>query len=201
MSRRGTHPFSLSAFILLLHLTGVLSQGAILQKKFAPEPLIEAAPAKLVFFDPQPAFCTLDGGCVIETPHNTVPAALAAPLRRHLPVLAARTMVPPQNRWLLASAADLSRTAAILPPPPRVGQPARGVSIPFDLVARADRLHVAAMFLIGTALLLVGTGLGLIVRAPAEPAVPQSEPWIPEEKVLPRLVASPVSPAHLHSGS
>lgn len=199
MSRRGTF----IPIIVLIHLSllPALVTGAVLQQRIEPQPLLAAAPDRLVFFDPQPASCALDAGCLIETPHNALPAALAAPLRRHLPVLGARTMVPSQNRWLLASAADLSRTSAILPPPPRVGQPPRGESLPFDLVTRADRMHVAAMFLIGIALLLIGTGLGLIVRSPADPAAPQTEPWIPERKVLPRLVASPVSPAHLHSRS
>lgn len=197
VSRRGT----ISSIIVLfaLHFTPALLPGTVLERRLEPQPLLVTAPERLLFFEPQPVSCAQDAGCLMETPHHTLPAALATPLRRHLPAVAARTLLPAGNRWLLAATGDLSRPGAVLSPPPRVGQPARGDSVPFDLVARADRLHVAVMFLIGTALMLAGTGLGLLVRAPGEPAAPQVEPWIPQHKVLPRLVASPVSPAHLES--
>ena len=69
--------------------------------------------------------------------------------------------------------------------------------MPFDLIIRADRLPMAAIFLIGVMLLLASTVLGLAVRRPAEPAQPEAEPWIPEDKVMPRLVSSPVAPLQL----
>ncbi len=55
------------------------------------------------------------------------------------------------------------------------------------------------MFVIGLMLMLAGSALGLLVQSPAAPPLPESEPWIPDQRVLPRLVASPVSPAHIRS--
>lgn len=196
MSRRGTNVAKLTLnFMLLASLPQMLS-GTVLTQRYGPEPLVTAAPARLEFFEPQPRACAQDAGCLMEMPHHALPAALVVPLRAHLPVATARVLLPASNRWLLA-AANLSSPGALVPAAPRVGQQPRGGSLPFEMLARADRWHVAGMFLIGVGLLLTGAALGLTVRSPAEPFTPEAEPWIPPGKVLPRLVASPVSPAHL----
>lgn len=197
MSRRGARMmrFSLTA-LLLASMAGVMS-GAPLGTRYEPEPLIAAASDRLDFFDPRPDACAQDAGCLAEMPHNTIPAALALPLRSHLPVASARMLLPPASRWLLASSGSISNAAALVPAPPRVGQQPRGVTLPFEMLARSDRLHVAGMFVIGVGLMLAGTALGLIVRQPSEPYIPHSEPWIPGEKVVPRIVACPIAPAHL----
>lgn len=199
MSRRGTIIMKFLPMFLLLLSVPLVSGGAPLAQWRQPEPLVAAAPDRLVFFEPGTGACAQDAGCLLELPHNPLPAALAVPLRPHLPVVAARTLLPASNRWLLAASGSISRPAALVPAAPRVGQPPRSDSLPFDIVAREGRLHVAAMFLIGLAMMLAGTGLGLIVRSPQEPFTPQAEPWIPSCKAVPRLVASPVSPAHFQS--
>ncbi|MEJ5368872.1 MAG: hypothetical protein WHT08_11165 [Bryobacteraceae bacterium] len=108
----------------------------------------------------------------------------------------ARMLLPERSRWMLASArGDLA--GSVVPKAPQVGRRAGGESLPFDLVLRSDRMHVAGMFLIGLALMLAGSALGLIVQSPSAPPIPAAEPWIPEEKVLPRLVSSPVSPTQI----
>jgi len=184
---------------VFLSLLPSLLLATPLQRWLEPGPLAPAAQEHLVFFDPRPETCAQDAGCLIEMPHYTLPVVLAAPLRRQLPAVAARTLLPVRNRWLLAVSSSQLRPGAIVPSPPQVGQKPRGESLPFDLVARADRLHVAGLFLIGTVLMLLGAALGLIVQRPSEPAVPRAEPWIPERKLVPRLVTSPVSAAHLKS--
>lgn len=197
VSRCGTglsNGIILAAFLFLS--TGPL-RATPLQQWMEPASLVSGAQERLDFFDPRPDACAQDAGCLVEIPHHAFPAALAAPLRRHLPSAAARSLLPLRHKWLLASSGSRLRPGAILPPAPRVGQHARAESMPFDLVARADRLHVAGLFFIGTVLMILGAGLGLLVRQPAEPAVPRAEPWIPEKKLVPRLVASPVSAAHL----
>jgi len=184
--------------VLLSLLPGLL-RATPLAMRLEPAPLAPAAQESLVFFDPRPEACSQDAGCLIEIPHHALPVVLAKPLRRHLPDVAARALLPVRNRWLLAVSSSQLRPGAIVPSSPQVGQRPRGESLPFDLVARADRLHVAGLFLIGTVLMLLGAGLGLIVQRPSELAVPRAEPWIPERKLVPRLVTSPVSAAHLKS--
>lgn len=192
---------ALTVLLILLGAFPVASPlaAASLEQRYQPEPLI-APPAQLVFLDARPEGCSHEGGCVLDLPHNPFPAVLAAPMRAHLPVAAARMLVPEPSRWLLAAGrGDLTRSAGLVLAAPQVGRPARAVSAPFDLVTRTDRLHITAMFLIGLMLMLAGSALGLIVQSPAAPAIPEAEPWIPEAKVLPRLVAAPVSPAHIGS--
>lgn len=201
VSRRGTIIARPMLIVIFLVLLSPPLPGTALSQRYDPEPLVPAAPDRLVFFDPQPQACAQDAGCLLELPHNTLPAALVVPRRAHLPAVAARTLLPAANRWLLAAGGGISSPGALMPAPPRVGQPPRADSLPFMMLARADQLPVAGMFLIGVALLLAGTALGLTVRSPSEPFTPQAEPWIPECKALPRLVASPVSPAHLQSRS
>lgn len=201
VSRRGTIIARLTVIFLLLVSMPLLMTGTALNQRYDPEPLVPAPPDRLVFFDPQPQACAQDAGCLLELPHNTLPAALAVPRRAHLPSVAARTLLPASNRWLLAAGGGIAGAGALRSAAPRVGQPPRTDSLPFMMLAHADRLPVAGMFLIGVALLLAGTALGLTVRSPSEPFTPQAEPWIPGSKVLPCLVASPVSPAHLRSRS
>lgn len=196
MSRRGARKIKISLMAVLLASMADLMPGAALHARWEPEPLTASATDTLTFFDPQPQACAQDAGCLAEMPHNTVPAALATPLRSHLPAVSARILLPPARRWLLASSGAISNPAALVPAPPRLGQQPRGATLPFEMLARSDRLHVAAMFLIGIGLMLGGMALGLIVRQPSEPYIPHAEPWIPGEKVLPRLVASPAAPAH-----
>lgn len=196
MSRRGTCIAKLTLTVMLMALLPQSLPGTVLVQRYNPETLIPSAPDRLEFFEPQPHACAQDAGCLLELPHNALPAALAVPLRAHLPAVTARALLPATNRWLLA-ASGISNPGALAPAAPRAGQRPRGESLPFEMLARADQWPVAGMFLIGLALLLTGTTLGLIVRSPAEPFTPQAEPWIPNNKVLPRLVASPVSPAHL----
>lgn len=172
--------------------------AAPLEQRPAPEPLI-APPVRLVFLDARLESCAHDGGCVVELPRSPLPSPLVVPLRSHLPVAAARMLLPEPSRWLLASARGDLAGSGLIPAAPQVGRRARGESLPFDLVARADRLHVAAMFLIGLMLMLAGSALGLLVQSPAAPPLPETEPWIPGQKILPRLVAGPVSPAHIRS--
>jgi hypothetical protein len=145
----------------------------------------------------RPQTCSRDGGCLILLPEPHLPEVLAAPLRGHLPAAAARIMLPAGARWMLASrngSGPLVTPDAVVPRAPRAGEPARVHSLPFDLVARADRLHVAAIFVIGFMLLLGSAALGLVIRHPAEPVIPGAdEPFVPESKILPRLVTSPVA--------
>lgn len=196
MSRRGTNTAKLTLILMLLALVPQLLTGTVLTQRHEPEPLVAASPHRLEFFEPQPQACAQDAGCLLELPHNTLPVSLAVPLRTHLPAVTARALLPAANRWLLA-AASISNPGALIPAAPRAGQRPRADSLPFEMLARAEQWHVAGMFLIGVGLLLTGAALGLIVRSPSEPFTPQAEPWIPAGKVLPRLVTSPVSPAHL----
>lgn len=199
MSRRGTGVSQIVLLAAVLSLLPGLLHATPLVMRLEPAPLAPAAQEPLVFFDPRPEACSQDAGCLVEIPHHALPVVLATPLRRHLPGVAARTLLPVRNKWLLAASGSQLCPESILPSPPQVGQRPRGESLPFDLVARADRLHVAGLFFIGTVLMLLGTGLGLFMRQPADPAVPRAEPWIPEGKLVPRLVTSPVSAAHLES--
>lgn len=176
------------------------SAAATLQQRFEPEPLIVPA-TSLVFLEARPEGCSHEGGCVVELPRSPLPPPLAVPLRSHLPVAAARMLLPQPSRWLLASSRSDWSSSGLTPSAPQVGRRAGGESVPFDLVLRSDRLHLAGMFLIGLALMLAGSALGLFVQAPSAPPTPEAEPWIPEEKVLPRLVASPVSPAQIRQRS
>lgn len=152
---------------------------------------------EMTFFDARPHACSRDGGCVIQLPEARLPEVLAAPMRPQLPAAVARILLPSGARWMLASSngrGPLVAPAAVVMRAPRAGEPPRVESSPFDLVTRADRLHVAAMFLIGLVLLMGSTALGLIVRHPAEPVIPGlEEPLVPEAKILPRLVTSPVA--------
>lgn len=188
---------------LVIFLPGIFPaaarlSAASLNQRFDPEPLI-APPARLVFLDARPESCAHDGGCVVELPRSPLPPPLAVPLRAHLPVTAARTLLPEPSRWLLAVGRGNLSLGSLLPNAPKVGSRPTGQSSPFDLVARGDRLHVAGLFLIGVILMLAGCALGLIVRSPGAPPVPETEPWIPDQKVLPRLVAGPVAPSHFLS--
>lgn len=177
-------------------LTGSL-RAAPLPWKPEPAPLL-SPPDSVVYFEARPQSCSQDEGCLIQLPEPHLPEVLAAPLRAHLPAAAARILLPAEARWMLAARngrGPLAAPAALVPRAPRAGEPPRVDSLPFDLVARADRLHVAAMFLIGVALMLGSAALGLVVRHPAEPVFPGAEePFVPESKILPRLVASPVAP-------
>lgn len=161
-----------------------------------PDPLI-AKPDGAAYFDARLQACTQDGGCLITLPDSRLPEVLSAPLRSQLPVAAARILLPAGSRWMLVSRGEtgpLVSPEAFLLRAPRVGDRPQAVSLPFDLVARADRLHVAGMFLIGIVLLLGSSVLGFLVRHPAEPVIPGSEePFIPETKILPRLLASPAA--------
>lgn len=156
-----------------------------------------ARPEEMAYFDSRPHTCSQDGGCVIQLPAPHLPEVLAAPLRSQLSSAAARILLPAGARWMLASrngSGPVVTPDAVVPRAPRAGEPARVHSLPFDLVARADRLHVAAMFLIGLVLLLGSSALGFVIRHPAEPVIPGAdEPFVPETKILPRLVASPVA--------
>ncbi|MCS7042433.1 MAG: hypothetical protein NZR01_06545 [Bryobacteraceae bacterium] len=176
-------------------LAGMMAAAPLTGK---PEP--EMLLAKLdgsAFLDARPQACTQEGGCLITLPEARLPEVLLAPLRSHLPAAAARMMLPAGSRWMLAARGEtgpLVSPEAVVPRAPRVGESARAVSVPFDLVARADRLHVAAMFLIGLMLLLGSAAIGFVVRHPAEPVIPDGEePFIPESKILPRLVAYPAA--------
>lgn len=196
MSRRGTNIAKLTLMALLLAPLPQPVRGAVLGQRYEPEALLPAPPERLEFFEPQPRACAQDAGCLLELPHSALPAVLAVPRRAHLSAATARALLPASKRWLLA-AANISNAKALVPAAPRAGQPPHADSLPFSMVARADQWHVAGMFVIGIGLLLAGTALGLIIRAPAEPFTPGAEPWIPGSKVLPRLVTSPISPAHL----
>lgn len=160
-----------------------------------PEGLLPQ-PREMAFFEARPHTCTQDGGCLIQLPEARLPELLAAPLRPQMPTAVARILLPAGARWMLASnhgQAPLLSPDAVVMRAPRAGQRPRVESSPFDLIARSDRLHIAAMFLIGFVLLVSSVALGLIVRHPAEPVVPGlEEPLIPEAKILPRLVAAPV---------
>jgi hypothetical protein len=152
-------------------------------------------PEPTAYLDARLQACTHDAGCLVALPDNRMPALLAAPLRQHWPVAAARTLLPPGAQWLLAAHAGAGPAlspSAVVPPAPRVGQPASFHSTPFDLVARQDRLPAAAMFLAGIVLFIGSAALGLVVRHPAEPVIPAAEePFIPANRILPPLVASP----------
>lgn len=159
-----------------------------------PGPLLPG-PGSIAFLEARAEACTQDGGCLVTLPEGWLPEVLASPLRAHLPAAAARMMLPAGAQWLLAARGErgpLIRPETVVPRAPRVGEPARISSLPFDLVTRADRLHIAAMFLIGVVLLLGSAALGLVIRHPEEAVVPGAdEPFIPQSKILPRLVASP----------
>lgn len=199
MSRRGTllRKAALSAASYFLFASGLLP-GTPLQARFEPDPLITPTQSSSSYLDPRSDSCFAGAGCLLEVPHTPLPAALAAVLPRHLPAAAARSLLPESSKWLLASS-GYAWPETIIPKAPGVGQRANTDSLPFNLVTRADRLHISGMFLIGIVFLLAGTGLGLMVRSPGEQAAPGAEPWIPGEKVMPRLVTSPVSPTHLKS--
>ncbi|GIU75131.1 MAG: hypothetical protein KatS3mg004_2218 [Bryobacteraceae bacterium] len=149
------------------------------------------------YFEARLQACTQDGGCLTILPDSRLPEVLATPLRAHLPAAVARILLPAGSRWMLVSRGEtgpLVSAHAFLLRAPQVGDRPQTVSLPFDLVARADRLHVAGMFLIGIALLLSSSVLGFLIRHPAEPVIPGAEqPFIPEKKILPRLVASPAA--------
>ena len=164
----------------------------------APRPEAESllpGPGPSTYLDTRLQACTHDAGCLIAMPENRLPAVLAAPLRQHWPVAAARTLLPPGAQWMLAArngAGPALSPSAVIPPTPRVGQPPSFHSTPFDLVARRDRLPAAVMFLAGIVLFIGSAALGLIVRHPAEPVIPSAEePFIPAARILPPLVASP----------
>lgn len=197
-SRRGVASVVfLSRWLLsALWLPAWLTAAPFVQK-FEPEPLV-TPPSQLVFLDPATEPCFQDGGCLLVAPGNPLPAVLAVPLRRHLAATAAKALLPSHSRWLLAANHGSPLLAdGVIPRAPQVGQRPRVDSVPFDLVTRADRLPMAAVFLIGMMLLLASSIFGLAARSPAEPAQPEAEPWIPEGKVLPSLVSSPVSPLQL----
>jgi hypothetical protein len=175
-------------------LSGAL-RSAPLPWRPEPDPLLPR-PDGVAHLDARPQTCSRDGGCLILLPEPHLPEVLAAPLRAHLPAAAARILLPAGARWMLASRngnGPLVTPDAVVPRAPRAGERPRVQSLPFDLVARADRLHVAAMFLIGLMLLLGSAALGLVIRHPAEPVIPGAdEPFVPESKILPRLVTSPI---------
>jgi len=163
-----------------------------------PRPETESllpGPEQLAYLDARFQACTHDAGCLIAIPDNRMSALLAAPLRQHWPVAAARTLLPPGAQWMLAArtaGGSALSASAVVPPAPRVGQPPSFHSTPFDLVARRDRLPAATMFLAGIVLFISSAALGLVVRHPAEPVIPSAkEPFIPAAKILPPLVASP----------
>lgn len=191
-SRRGA--FFLVSRALLPGLLSAHALGAPLIQPLQPVPLI-AGPDGAQYFDAGTQACAQEGGCLVTMPHSRLPEVLAAPLRAHLPLAAARMLLPAGSRWMLAAqgpGGPLVQAESLVPRAPRVGDRPKMESIPFDLVARSDRLHVAAMFLIGIVLLLASSAMGLIIRHPAGPVVPGSEePFIPDSKILPRLVASP----------
>ncbi len=171
--------------------------AAPLALKFDPGALI-TPPDRLVFLDPHTDSCSQEAGCLQQVPHSPLPAALAMPLRAHLPAAAARILLPAHSRWLLAAAHPAGPAGwNVIPAAPQVGQKPQVASVPFDVVAHSEQLPVAAMFLIGLLLLLASTALGFVVRSPSEPPGPEPELWIPQNKALPKLVTAPVSPLQL----
>jgi len=195
-SRRGAVVLATLSWLLCLGLGASPAWASPLEWRPEPDPLI-AKSEGTTYFEARLQACTQDGGCLMTLPDSRLPEVLATPLRAHLPAAAARILLPAGSRWMLVSrgeAGPLVSANAILLRAPRVGDRPQAVSLPFDLVARADRLHVAGMFLIGIALLLGSSVLGFLIRHPAEPVIPGAEePFIPETKILPRLVTSPAA--------